>query len=235
MVYKDIIPRNTPIKDIKKLYPHQRRDVKGIEFSQQFGGSEFAIMGTMGCSLEEALAFKNAYSSGFPGIATFKQKGSKSVREKGYILMCQYSGHKMYWYDHKEWLERQKTFTNEFWEDYKANHKNTGDSINKMVSMHFKAASKYDRLALNSVTQGSGIVILKIAMTNFFNWIVREGYFGIVEIAALVHDESNIIFPENLKDIVPKKQKECMEEAANLICHKVSIPAECEVSDHWVH
>ena len=36
MVYTDIIPRNTPIKDIKKLYPHQRKEVKSIEFSQQF-------------------------------------------------------------------------------------------------------------------------------------------------------------------------------------------------------
>ena len=35
MVYKDIIPRGTPIKDIKKLFPHQRKGVKSIEFSQQ--------------------------------------------------------------------------------------------------------------------------------------------------------------------------------------------------------
>lgn len=35
MVYTDIIPRDTPIKDIKKLYPHQRKEVKAIEFSQQ--------------------------------------------------------------------------------------------------------------------------------------------------------------------------------------------------------
>ena len=63
MVYKDIIPRDTPIKDIKKLYPHQRKAVKPIEFSQQFGGSEFAIQGAMGCTLEEAKAFKYAYTS----------------------------------------------------------------------------------------------------------------------------------------------------------------------------
>ena len=31
-VYKDIIPRDTPIKDIKKLFPHQRKEVKSIEF-----------------------------------------------------------------------------------------------------------------------------------------------------------------------------------------------------------
>lgn len=35
MVYTDIIPRDTPIKDIKKLFPHQRKEVKAIEFSQQ--------------------------------------------------------------------------------------------------------------------------------------------------------------------------------------------------------
>lgn len=31
-VYKDIIPRDTSIKDIKKLFPHQRKEVKSIEF-----------------------------------------------------------------------------------------------------------------------------------------------------------------------------------------------------------
>lgn len=33
MVYTDIIPRDTPIKDIKKKYPHQRKEVKSIELN----------------------------------------------------------------------------------------------------------------------------------------------------------------------------------------------------------
>ena len=234
MVYKDVIPRDTPIKDIKKKFPHQRKHVKPIEFSQQFGGSEYAIQNAMGCTIEEARAFKEAYDSGFPGIADFKKKGSEFVRKYGYILMCKYSGHKMYWWDHKEWIERQKKFTQEFWEEYRTYHKGTGDSVAKEVSQHFKAASKWDRMALNSPTQGSGSVILKIAMTNFFNWIVDKGYFGKVEIAALVHDESNIIYPEELTD-VPIMQKKCMEDAAALICTKLPIPAEAEVADCWKH
>jgi DNA polymerase I-like protein with 3'-5' exonuclease and polymerase domains len=100
--------------------------------------------------------------------------------------------------------------------------------------MHFKAASKYDRLALNSPTQGSGIVILKIAMTNFFNWIVDNGYFGKVELSALVHDEACIIYPSGLTE-APKKLKQCMEDAASLVCTKLPIPAEPEVGDHWIH
>lgn len=108
----------------------------------------------MGCSLEEAKEFKEAYDSGFPGIADFKKKGSEFVRKNGYILMCKYSGHKMYWWDHKQWLQRQQSFTPEFWEDYRLHHKGTNDSVARMVSSHFKAASKYDRMALNAPTQG---------------------------------------------------------------------------------
>lgn len=80
----------------------------------------------------------------------------------------------------------------------------------------------------------SGIVILKIAMTNFFNWIVDSNLFGIVELAALVHDESNIIYPKELKE-VPKMQQKFMEEAAALVCTKLPIPAEAAINDHWEH
>lgn len=235
MVYKQEIPRDTPIKDIKKKYPNLRSAVKPIEFSQQFGGSEFAIQNSMGCSIEEAKEFKNAYDSGFPGISEFKKKGSEFVRKNGYILMCKYSGHKMFWWDHDKWLERQKKFTQEFWEEYRDKHKNTGDRIALEVKHHFQAAAKWDRMALNAPTQGSGIVILKIAMTNFFKWIVEKGYFGKVELSALVHDESNIIFPEELKDIVPPMQQKCMEEAAALVCKKLPIPAPYDVEHFWKH
>ena len=234
MVYHDEIPRDTPIKDIKKLYPHLRKAVKGIEFSQQFGGSEYAIMGAMGCSLEEALAFKNAYSKGFPGIAKFKKEGADFVKNHGYILMCKESGHKMYWWDHDAWLARQQSFTPEFWEDYRQYHKGTGDAVAREVSMHFRASSKYERYALNSPTQGSGSVILKTAATMFFNWIVDNNHFKDVELSALVHDEINVIYKEEIKE-TPDILKECMEKAASIYCKSLPIPAEAEVSDHWVH
>ena len=207
-----------------------------MEFSsQQFGGSEYAIQGSMGCSIEEAREFKEAYDSGFPGIADFKKKGSDFVRKNGYILMCKYSGHKMYWHDHNEWLGRKKSFTPEFWEEYRTKHKGTGDAVAQEVSMHFRAASKWDRMALNAPTQGSGSVILKMAGTDFFNWIVDNGLLGKVELAAAVHDEMNIIYPKELHDTVPAKLQECMEKAAGTVCTKLPIPATPEISDHWVH
>ena len=90
-------------------------------------------------------------------------------------------------------------------------------------------------MALNAPTQNTGICILKSAMTEFFNWIVDNGHFNNVKIVALVHDEANIIYPQELHDIVPVRLKECMESAAALICTKLPIPAEAEVDKFWRH
>jgi DNA polymerase I-like protein with 3'-5' exonuclease and polymerase domains len=235
MVYKDEIPRDTPIKSIKKLYPHLRSAVKPIEFSQQFGGSEYAIQNSMGCSLEEALAFKKAYDSGFPGIAKFKEAGAKFVCSNGYILMNKYTGHKMYWWDWEYWKQKQAEFnTPGFWDTYKLYHKGQKTNLEKAVKKHFKIKSKYERMALNSPTQGTGITILKDAMTTLFNWVVDNGYFGKVLFCAFVHDECDIEFPKELTDF-PKIVSDIMLNSAAKFCKSIPIPADAEVSTHWIH
>ena len=233
MVFKELA--DVPVKEIKKRYPHLRSAAKPIEFSQQFGGSAFAIQNSMGCSLEEAQAFADAYSSGFKGIAKFKAKGSAFVRKNGYIVLCPITGHKTYWWDHNVWLKRQSSYTQEFWEDYREHHKDTGDFIALEVKKHFQAASKWDRKALNSVTQGTGAIILKDSQIDVFNWVVDNGYFGKIRLCNLTHDEANWEFPKELEDTFPKLLKEKMENSAYKYCKALPIPAEAEVSTCWVH
>lgn len=220
-------------EEIKNDYPHLRKKAKPIGFSQQFGGSAMAIAQSLGCPLEEAEIIAKAYLDGFPGIAKFKSEGSRAVRENGYILMCKHTGHKMYWWDHDKWLERQKSFTQEFWEVYRTKHKGTGDSIAMDVKEHFQAASKWDRMALNSPTQGTGSIILKAAMTSFFKYIIDNNLFGRVKIVALVHDEANIEYPEDTN--MDKVLKECMEQSAAIYCKSLPIPAEAAVGKYWIH
>jgi DNA polymerase I-like protein with 3'-5' exonuclease and polymerase domains len=139
----------------------------------------------------------------------------------------------MYWWDHSKWLERQKSFTSDFWENYRLYHKNTGDAVAMEVREHFQAASKWDRMALNAPTQNTGIVILKDSITSFFNYIVDNELFGKVKIVALVHDEANIEYPEDLNmDVILKK---CMEESAAKYCKSLPIPAEAAVGKYWIH
>lgn len=233
MVFKEL--EDVPVKDIKKRFPHLRNAAKPIEFSQQFGGSAFAIQNAMGCSLEEAQKFADAYAEGFKGIAKFKAKGSAEVRKNGYIVLCPITGHKTYWWDHNVWLQRQATFTQEFWENYRNYHKGTGDVVALKVKEHFQAASKWDRKALNSVTQGTGAIILKDSQIALFNWVVDNGYFGKIRLCNLTHDEANWEFPEELKDTFPKFLQETMEKSAYKYCKALPIPAEASVGTHWIH
>lgn len=235
MVYKDIIPRDTPIKDIKKLFPHQRKEVKSIEFSQQFGGTEYAIQNAMGCTLEEAREFKDSYNKGFPGIAKFKAEGSKNVRRLGYITLNPITGHKTYWWNHSDWLKTQQSFTQEFWEDYRIHHKGTGDSVAQLVSNHAKDGAYWDRKALNSVTQGTGAIILKDSQIEVFHWVVKNGYFGKILLNNLTHDEANWEFPEDMKDVFPKLLQDKMESSAAKYCKSLPIPAVPEVDYCWRH
>ena len=72
-------------------------------------------------------------------------------------------------------------------------------------------------------------------MVAFFRWIVKNGYFNKVLICNLVHDETVIEYPKELKDIVVPKLVEAMEKGAALICKKLPIPAIAETGDHWIH
>lgn len=84
----------------------------------------------------------------------------------------------MYWEDHAKWKEIQEMSPIQF-----------ALLPKKDQDEHQKAKAYWERMALNSVTQGSGIIILKFAMIHFFKWILREGLFEKVLICDLVHDK----------------------------------------------
>lgn len=235
MVFEELA--DVPVKDIKKLYPKLRSAAKPIEFSQQFGGSAEAIRNSMGCTIEEAQKFADAYNEGFKGIAKFKAKGSKLVRQNGYIELNPITGHKTYWWDHQHWINRQKSFTSEFWENYRNYHKGTNDAVAQEVKKHFKAASKWDRKALNSVTQGTGAICFKVAARRFFNWIIDNNYFNVVLITNFVHDELCEEHPKELEDNikVSKILETIMQETAAIYCKSLPIPAEASVGTYWIH
>ena len=230
--FKDQL-KDIDVHDVKKLRPDLRSKAKSPEFALAYGGGYTTIMQQLKCSEEEAKTIVRNYEEGFKGTAEFARKGSAFVRKNGYILICKQTGHRMYWWDHDVWLERQNSFTREFWEEYKK-HKGTGDRIATMVSKHFRAASKYDRLARNAPPQGTSACMTKEAVTNIFNWIVDNGYFGKILCCVLVHDETNWEYPKEVEEF-PKIVQTKMEEAAKKYCKLIDIPAEASVGDHWIH
>ena len=226
--------KDIDVHDVKKLRPDLRTKAKSPEFALAYGGGYTTIMQQLKCSEEEAKTIVKNYEEGFKGTTEFAKRGSAFVRKNGYILMCPLTGHKMYWWDHKEWLERQKAFTQEFWEEYRTKHKGTGDEIAREVSIHFRAASKWDRLARNAPPQGTSACMTKEATLSIFNWIVDNGYFGKILCCALVHDEANWEFPSEVEEF-PSIVKTLMEKAAAKYCKSLPIPAEASVGSFWIH
>lgn len=141
--------------DVKKLAPQWRKKVKGFEFGYMFGAAAPTLSKTAGCNVEEAQSVIDTLDRAFAGMTSYAKKGSRFVKEHGYIIMNPITGHRMNWWDWDKWKDAEKRFnTLGFWDNYKAFHKGTGDAIAMEVREHFQAGSKWDRMARNAVTQG---------------------------------------------------------------------------------
>ena len=102
MSYPNIIPRDTPIKEIKSKYHNLRQEAKGIEFAINYGGDANTISNNKGIPFEEANKIYNAYMSGFKGLKKYQDFRRKDWFDKGYILLSPITGHKAYIYDYQE-------------------------------------------------------------------------------------------------------------------------------------
>lgn len=224
LVFKDEIPRNINISDIKDKFPKLRKKIKPIEFSQQFGGGVKAVASSLGISISEAAKFVKAYADGFKGIAKYKACGSNFVRTHGYITICVHTGLKLYWEDWPKWREIEDMSKEE----------RMYVLTKKELDEHDRAGAKWDRLALNSVTQGTGAEIIKLSTILFFDYIIKHSLFNIVKLCNMVHDEICIEYPEHMPEIADIL-KQAMEKAASQLCKKLPIPAEAATGDHWIH
>lgn len=231
MIYPDLIPRDTPINEIKSKYKHLRQAAKGPEFCFAFLGNWATLVATYGMTPEEAQQIEKNYKEGFSGATKFQEECKKFTANNGYIVICKETGHKAYWWDWKEWYSRQRD--SQFWEDYRR-YKAEG-YIPPIYKAHFKAKSKWDKNSVNSRTQGLGAVIFKHFNYRFFQWILEKGWFNIVKFCVPAHDEIVIECPKEIQKEVTEKLKYFMSSTGELYCHRLSMPAEEAVGTCWIH
>lgn len=235
MIYPNKIPRDIDIHSIKKDYHDLRQAAKGPEFTFAFLGNWNTLVQNYNMDPKEAQEIEENYKKGFWGATQYQNNCQKFVEKNGYIVICKETNHKVYWWDWKWWKKQQESFTREFWDEYRLYHKGTGDAAAKRVKEHFQAKSKWNKNSVNSTTQGLGAVIFKIFNRTFMEWIVSNGYFGKIKYCIPAHDEICIECPKELTDTVVPVLKKYMSDAGELFCHRLPMPAEEEVSDHWVH
>ena len=87
MSYPNMIPRDTKIEDIKKLYHNWRQKAKSIEFAINYGGDYNTISKNDGIPVEEAKEIYDNFMEGFPGIKRYQDYCRMAVMRDGYILL----------------------------------------------------------------------------------------------------------------------------------------------------
>ena len=237
MSYPSIIPRDTKIEDIKKLYPNARQEAKGIEFSVNYGGDAHTIANRKGIPLREAEKIYSDFMKGFPGVHKYQEYCRKEVTRKGYILMNPMLGHKAHIYD-GEWQKRmyKKTQDREFMSYYWEMRKESpGCDTVKDVRRYTNRKSASEKQSINYRIQNRGACCTKLALIKLFNWIVTNNYQNIVKICTLVHDEINLECPESMKDEVSDILVKCMIAGGKPFCPNVFLGADVSVGDHWIH
>lgn len=189
------------------------------------GGSASTLVKNLGISKAKAQSIVDNYQEGYKATMEFARKGEAFVKKYGYILISKITGLKLWWWDHSKWLEDEK---------YLQEHPELRKS--KTFAVHEKAASKYGRLARNAPSQGTSAEMTKTAVTNLFDWIVDNGYFGIIKIVSMVHDEINCEYPETQEFAkFPKLLEKFMIDAGKIFVTSLDMKAEATVNTHWVH
>ena len=228
--------KDVDVKDVKKVRPDLRQAAKSAEFAIGYGSDGSAIAKSIGMSVEKAKSMVQGILKGMPGMASFKKKATKFVKENGYIVINHVTGHRVYWPEWGVWRAEEDMYDRKFWEDYNIYHKGTNDEICQRVRKHISLGHDwFEKNVLNYPIQGGSAIVLKQAAADLFKWIVKNGYFGKILFCVFVHDEIDCECPKEMADSFSKVVTSIMEKAASMYYKKLPIPSEASISDHWVH
>ena len=237
MSYPNIIPRDTDIKDINKLYHNLRQDAKSIEFAINYGGDDNTIAANNGIPKKEASIIYKSYMAGFPGVKKYQDYCRKAVMRDGYILMNPVTGHRYHIEDWEDLSEvNQYANRHDFWEYYNR-EKNSGSynsDIGK-INRYLKRKKELEKCSINYRIQNRGACCFKLASIKLFNYIKSHNLLFKVKYCVPAHDEINIECPAEIVDEMSKVLVKCMEEGAKPFCKRLPLSATPEINDFWVH
>lgn len=242
--YPEKIPRDTPIKDIKKLFHSERQDAKGIEFSINYGGTAETISRNKGIPIDKAQTIYNNYMKGFSGLKKYQDFRRKDWFAKGYILLNPLTRHKAYIYDYDKLVEEKAKMSSPDWDwDYYRKMKKEYPECDtvQMVKHFFKRKADSERQSINYPIQATGSMCLRVALINLFKYICDNGLFGKVKINVTPYDEINCEAPTEIAEEVAQEVYNCMVKSGKIFCTRCFLDADISrnkdgsLPTFWVH
>lgn len=236
------IPRETAVKDIKKLYPEHRQNAKSIEFAINYGGNARTIQQNSGISEEEANKVYDAYMSGFKGLKRYQDFRRRDWLDKGYILLNPRDGHKLFIWNYDELMKTKEWMRTLDWDYYRLMKKEDPkcDTVRR-VRDYFHQKSEYDKMSINYPIQGAGSMCLRYSLIFFFYWMRDNDLLGKVKICITPYDEINLEAPEAIAEEVAAKIHECMVKGGSYFCTRCKLDADMSrlpdgsLPNYWIH
>ena len=238
------IPRDTPIKEIKKKYHTLRQEAKGIEFAINYGGNADTICRNKGIPIQEAQKIYDNYMKGFSGLKKYQDFRRKDWFAKGYILLNPLTRHKAYIYDYDKLVEEKAKMSSPDWDwDYYRKMKKEYPDCDtvQMVKHFFKRKADSERQSINYPIQATGSMCLRVALINLFKYICDNGLFGKVKINVTPYDEINCEAPAEIAEEVAQEVYNCMVKSGKIFCTRCFLDADISrnkdgsLPDYWVH
>lgn len=236
------IPRETPIKDIKKLYHNLRQEAKGIEFAINYGGNADTISRNKGIPIEEANKIYNAYMNGFKGLKAYQDFRRKDWFNKGYILLNPLTGHKAYIYDYEQLKEDKEWMKTLDWDYYREMKKTDPTCYTvERVRRFFKRKSASEKQSINYPIQATGSMCLRLSLIYFFYFLRDTQLLNKVKICVTPYDEINCEAPKEIAEEIAMTLYNCMIKAGAFFCRRCKLDADISrledgsLPTYWVH
>lgn len=236
MVFQQI-PRDMPLKDIKKNFKDLRQEAKGYEFCFNYGGQDSTLIRNYGLDAKRAKEIYENYMSGFAGLKRYQDFRRVDVMRKGYILLSKITGHKAYIYDYDELkMQMEKQDDPDFWAYYREmKQENPECDTVQGVRRLARRKAESERQSINYPIQAAGALCFKLASIKLFNWLLKNGLLFKVKYCIPVHDEINLEAPDEISEEVADILVKCMVSAGKPFCTRAHLGADVEIGDHWIH
>lgn len=236
MVFQQI-PRDMPLKDIKKNFKDLRQEAKGYEFCFNYGGQDSTLIRNYGLDAKRAKEIYENYMSGFAGLERYQDFRRVDVMRKGYILLSPITGHKAYIYDYDELkMQMEKQDDPDFWAYYREmKQENPECDTVQGVRRLARRKAESEKQSINYPIQAAGALCFKLASIKLFNWLLKNGLLFKVKYCIPVHDEINLEAPDEISEEVADILVKCMVSAGKPFCTRAHLGADVEIGDHWIH
>jgi DNA polymerase I-like protein with 3'-5' exonuclease and polymerase domains len=232
--YPDIIPRDTPIKEIKTKYHEARQEAKGIEFAINYGGTADTIYRNKGIPKAKAKQIYDNYMSGFTGLRDYQAFRKEDWTNKGYILLNQVTGHKVFIWDYEDLKRSYEKFEEFGWDYYR--------QINpERVREFTKRRSDLNRMSINYPIQATGSMCLRFSLIYLYNYLKKNNLLFKVKICITPYDEINIEAPKEISKEMADILYKCMVKAGKIFCTRCNLDADLSTEKdgslptYWIH